>query len=67
MKKTSDDAPEMIRTCIFDNPDDSSPPCAEAICAKENENNNVGINIQRRMYKPNNIPKLMFVKRKDLC
>lgn len=35
MKKKSDDAPEIIRTCIFENPDDSSPPCAEAICVKE--------------------------------
>ena len=56
MKKISDDAPEMIKTCMFDNPDASSPPCAEAICAKENENNNVRINIQYRIPLPNNLP-----------
>ena len=50
MKKTSDEATEMIRTCIFDNPGDASPPCAEAICAKENENKNARINIQWRMF-----------------
>ena len=56
MKKTSDEAPEMIRTCIFDNPGDSSPPCAEAICAKENENKNARINIQWRISERNNFP-----------
>ena len=56
MKKTIDEALEMIRTCIFDNPGDSSPPCAEAICAKENENKNARINIQWRMSERTNLP-----------
>ena len=55
MKKARDDAPEMIRTCMLDSPDDSSPPCAEAICAKENENKNARINIQWRMSVPTNL------------
>lgn len=60
-----DDVPDIIRTCIFDNPDDSSPPCAEAICAKEIENSKVRTKIPLRMSYPRCFAYLMFVKPKD--